>query len=199
MTRIMFVLDRSFKAMLRLTTDARRERNFFAGQQVRCNRRGSGGPARLGFARAQLILRPDPFYGLSKYRFKCQTAMRTHLRVLAAQCVRALRQLPPSRKQEGAGKAGCALHPRSRVQNCVKKRTRAYRFSGNTPAFPARWFTAYSVLSPVTGLSCHRRRRDTSRRLDASVGASGPHGFAVRDRSVRHVLPSRPPHPTARS
>jgi hypothetical protein len=37
-----------------------------------------------------------------------------------------------------------------------KKRTRAYRFSGGNPAFPAQWFTAYSALAPVTGLSCHR-------------------------------------------
>ena len=43
-------------------------------------------------------------------------------------------------KSEGAGKTGCALHPRSRVQNGAKKRTRAYRFSGDTPAFPAQWF-----------------------------------------------------------
>ena len=41
-----------------------------------------------------------------------------------------------------------------------KKRTRAYRFSGGNPAFPAQWFTAYSVLSSVTGLSCHRRPRE---------------------------------------
>jgi hypothetical protein len=40
---------------------------------------------------------------------------------------------------EGAGNAGGALHPRSRVQNGTKKRTRAYRFSGGTPAFPAQW------------------------------------------------------------
>ena len=41
---------------------------------------------------------------------------------------------------EGAGKTGCALHPRSRVHWVVGSvRTRAYRFSGNTPAFPARW------------------------------------------------------------
>jgi hypothetical protein len=42
--------------------------------------------------------------------------------------------------------------------------------------------TAYFALSPVTGLSCHRHRRDAKhhRRLDASVGASGPHDFAVR-------------------
>jgi hypothetical protein len=44
------------------------------------------------------------------------------------------------RKQEGAGKAGCALHPRSRVQMETRKRTRAYRFSGGNPAFPAQWF-----------------------------------------------------------
>ena len=45
------------------------------------------------------------------------------------------------RKEEGAGKTGCALHPRSRVQyRAFKKRTRAYRFSGDTPAFPAQWF-----------------------------------------------------------
>jgi len=29
--------------------------------------------------------------------------------------------------------------------------------SPNIPAFPAQWFTAYNALSPVTGLSCHRR------------------------------------------
>jgi len=39
-------------------------------------------------------------------------------------------------------------------------RTRAYRFSGNTPAFPAQWFDDLYVLSLVTGLSCHHRQRD---------------------------------------
>jgi hypothetical protein len=34
-----------------------------------------------------------------------------------------------------------------------------YRFTGNIPAFPAQWFTAYSALSPVNGLFCHRRLR----------------------------------------
>jgi hypothetical protein len=42
--------------------------------------------------------------------------------------------------------------------------------------------TAYSALSLVTGLVCHHHRRDAKhhRQLDASVGASGPHDFAVR-------------------
>ena len=34
---------------------------------------------------------------------------------------------PPSKQQEGAGKAGCALHPRSRVPIAQDMRTRAYR------------------------------------------------------------------------
>jgi len=54
--------------------------------------------------------------------------------------------------------------------------------------------TAYFVLSPVTGflatVACADIRRITTRlggcasaRLDASVGAPGPHDFAVRDPS----------------
>jgi hypothetical protein len=53
----------------------------------------------------------------------------------------------------------------------------------------------YFVLSPVTGLSCHRRRADRSAKLDASVGASGPHDFAVRVRHIRLVRRPRPSHP----
>src|SRR5216684_1673370 len=51
--------------------------------------------------------------------------------------------------------------------------------------------TVSFALSPVTGLFCHRRLRikfclspvgpTQLRKLDASVGASGPHDFAVRD------------------
>src|SRR3981081_680494 len=101
-------------------------------------------------------------------------------------------------QSEGAGNTGCTLHPRSRVQQCTKKRTRAYRFSGGNPAFPAQWVTAYSALSPVNGLSCHRRHADRSTRLDASIGASGPHDFAVRIGRARQSQHLRPPHPTAR-
>ena len=47
--------------------------------------------------------------------------------------------------------------------------------------------TVSFVLSPVTGLSCHRRLADTSAKLDTSVGVPGPHDFAVRER-----LPKKP-------
>src|SRR5258708_17825824 len=50
---------------------------------------------------------------------------------------------------EGAGTAGCTLHPRSRVQDCAKKRTRAYRFSGGNPAFPAQWL--YGLCRALPG------------------------------------------------
>jgi hypothetical protein len=53
------------------------------------------------------------------------------------------------------------------------------------PAFPAQWVTAYIALFPVIGLCCHRRRRNTSRQLDAGIEASEPHDFAVRLRAVR--------------
>jgi hypothetical protein len=46
--------------------------------------------------------------------------------------------------------------------------------------------TVSFVLSPVTGLSCHRRLVDTSTKLDTSVGVSGPHDFSVRFGTVRY-------------
>ena len=70
------------------------------------------------------------------------------------------------------------------------------------PAFPhAMVLTACFVLSPVTGLVCHRHLRNTFRKLDTSVGASGPHDFAVRVQRFRparicaRLTPPRPPHP----
>ena len=77
-----------------------------------------------------------------------------------------------------------------------RKRTRAYRFSGDNPAFPAQWFYGVYALSPVTGLSCHRRPR--SAQLDTSVGVTGPHGFAVRELPAR-LGALRPPHPAPTS
>src|SRR4029077_12744566 len=64
-------------------------------------------------------------------------AMRPSYEILAPQ------------KIEGAGNAGCALHPRSRVQDAQKERTRAYRFSGGNPAFPARWL--YGLCRALPG------------------------------------------------
>jgi hypothetical protein len=112
----------------------------------------------------------------------------------------------PKKGEQGRPGARCT---RGLACNCAQRtRTRAYRFSGNTPAFPAQWL--YGLLRALPGerLFCHRRRRDTAldpigsmrnRQLDASTAASGPHDFAVRDSHTRQSQLSRPPHPTARS
>ena len=53
---------------------------------------------------------------------------------------------------------------------------------------PRNGFTAYFVLSPVSGLCCHRHLQIRSASLDASIAAPGPHDFAVRlGRSVRRL------------
>jgi len=57
--------------------------------------------------------------------------------------------------------------------------------------------TVSFVLSLATGLSCHHRLRHTCRKLDASVGASGPHDFAVRVSARSSASRPRPPHPAA--
>ena len=57
---------------------------------------------------------------------------------------------------EGAGKAGCALHPRSRVQSAQKES--AHEHTGPAEAFrlsPRDGLTAYFVLSLVSRASCH--------------------------------------------
>ncbi len=50
--------------------------------------------------------------------------------------------------------------------------------------------TVSFALSPVIGLSCHRRLAELfPAKLDASVGASGPHDFAVRFKHARRCAP----------
>src|SRR5476651_1118371 len=77
-------------------------------------------------------------------------------------------------------------------------RTRAYRFSGSIPAFPAQWFHGLSrALLGVPGLIATVARAALSCELDTSVGVSGPHVFAVRHPRVRLARASRPSHLTA--
>jgi hypothetical protein len=130
--------------------------------------------------------------------------------------------------KEGVGNAGCPLHPRSRVHLVVVERTRATTSTPESPDVPARnGFTTYFVLSPVTGLFCHRRLRTdvvpkpgradiTSANLTPASGrqdhTTSPYAATslVRslsdrsrahhppcDRFARKTLP-RPPHPIPR-
>ena len=56
---------------------------------------------------------------------------------------------------EGAGKTGCSLHLRSRVQSARKTHT-SIQVQRRHPAFPAQWL--YGLLRALPGerLSCHR-------------------------------------------
>jgi hypothetical protein len=104
---------------------------------------------------------------------------------------------PSPKKTKGVGNAGCWLHPQPRVRN-EKAHERSHReFSQVHPAFPhAMVLTVSFVLSPVTGLVCHRRLAGIApAKLDASVGASGPHDFAVHNAVLSSKRCLRPPHP----
>ena len=64
-----------------------------------------------------------------------------------------------SPRREGAGNAGCALHPRSRVQWVEGN---AHEHTGSAEAIRhslRNGFTAYFVLFPATNSFCHRRQR----------------------------------------
>jgi hypothetical protein len=115
---------------------------------------------------------------------------------------------------EGVGNAGCPLHPRPRVHLVVVERTRVTTSTPESPDVPARnGFNGFlralpgdhACLPPSPAdMACLSPVEPTClRELDASVGASGPHDFAVRcnsrppavDRSriqrTRPAIPSR--------
>jgi hypothetical protein len=105
-----------------------------------------------------------------------------------------------SLKHEGAGNAGCALHPRSRVQNARVKTHTSIQGSGEHPTFPAQWLYGLSRAHPgVSGSSRLRRLRIAgspagradlpSADLTPTIEASGPHDFAVRFGTARLHVP----------
>src|SRR5450432_1633451 len=101
------------------------------------------------------------------------------------------------RPKEGVGNAGCPLHPQPRVHFVLVERTRVTTSTPESPGIPARnGFNGVCRALPgdrallptvVSGLRfCPRPVGPTNlRELDASVGASGPHDFAVRVSAVR--------------
>jgi hypothetical protein len=96
------------------------------------------------------------------------------------------------------GMPGAQRTAASRVKWKQNTRVSHHRFAEITRHSRTRMVLTVSfVLSPVTGLVCHRHPRDVSRGLDASVGASEPHDFAVRAGAVRLTAHPRPPHPAA--
>src|ERR1700681_4684702 len=89
--------------------------------------------------------------------------------------------------------------PAAACANVVVESTRVRQVTPESPGIPhAMVLTASFVLSPATGLSCHRRPRTCIRKLDTSVGVSGPHDFSVRLSALRPKAHPRPPHPAPR-
>jgi hypothetical protein len=89
-----------------------------------------------------------------------------------------------SAPREGVGNAGCPVHPQPRVRNGSKNAHEySQRVHRNRPASPRNglrliprspWRPGF--LATIAG--------GLIRRLDTSVGVSGPHGFAVRKPSA---------------
>ena len=81
-----------------------------------------------------------------------------------------------------------------------KRFTRAYRFGGSIPAFPAQWL--YGLLRTLPGerLFCLRRPQAALATfgLDASTTAPEPRDFAVRVSHARLSWHPRPSHLAAR-
>jgi hypothetical protein len=102
-------------------------------------------------------------------------------------------------KTKGAGKTGCALHPRSRVQSVERD---AHEHTGSAEAVrPSlrNGFNGFLRALPgdrlVVTVAC-----GLTRTLDASAGASGPHDFAVRKQraSSSRAFASTASHPDVR-
>ena len=127
-----------------------------------------------------------------------------------AKCPRFENNFRTSRRK-GAGNAGCALHPRSRVQRSSGTHT-SIQGSGEHPTFPAQWFYGlcrallgdeFLFASVAGGLkdcsnpvgSTHLRRLDTSNGcqdhtvLPYAAFPASPRGFAGRSRIRTRVHP----------
>ena len=123
-----------------------------------------------------------------------------------------LQTVPPYESQRAQGRPGARCTRGLVCKMHIKKRTRAYRFSGGIRPSLRNGFTAYAALSPATNSSCHRHRRikvrltrsgsKNLRRFDISNGcqdhtvlpyASAPFVCAPVDRSreTRPAIPFR--------
>jgi hypothetical protein len=92
----------------------------------------------------------------------------------------------PPRVERAQGRPGTGWCPWSACRK--KARGRTTGSAEDTRPSLRNGFTAYSELSPGTGLFCPRHpqsARCALQELSASVGAPGPHGLAVRKAIVR--------------
>ena len=62
-------------------------------------------------------------------------------------------------KIRGRREAGCPMHPQPRVQNKVKHTSKSPQVHRKHPGLPCAMVYGLYALSPVSGLSSHRRLR----------------------------------------
>ena len=82
------------------------------------------------------------------------------------------RQRAQGDPKRDAGKTGCALHPRSRVQNANQQTHTNIQVQRKQSGLPcAMVLTAYNAFSPATNSSCNRRA-SCSGQSDLTAGSS---------------------------
>ena len=99
---------------------------------------------------------------------------------------------------KGAGNAGCALHPRPPVQQkSTGVSNQGYTATAGIPCTMVlrliRDLPGDRALLPPSPV----RRLMRLHELSASVGAPGPHDFAVREAARTSAHSPRPPHPAS--
>ena len=125
------------------------------------------------------LLPPSP--RLRRTRRFARNDEQTHLHDLAARFARGLLEIRRPLQTEGAGNAGCALHPRSRVQCAQEVRTRAYRFSGGNPTFPAQGKINSSVKFYEVACSSHPIDRANNIPITSHITSLDfPHTFGTK-------------------
>ena len=130
-----------------------------------------------------------PGYG----RFALPILRRYDFAILRRVASEACYQLP-ALQVEGAGKTGCLLHPRSRVQFAQTKGHTSIQGSWSIPAFPAQWL--YGLLRALPGerLFCLRRPREASLLLDLAPAPRRPNHTTSPYAQAAHVSRSSRVH-----
>src|ERR1700726_1998297 len=102
-------------------------------------------------------------------------------------------------ESEGAGNAGRPMRPIAACAMVEVERTRVSQVTPESPGIPrAMVYGLFRALPGDRALLPPSPAKVAFRELDASVGASGPHVFAVRLSAVRQERHPRPPHPAPR-
>jgi hypothetical protein len=133
------------------------------------------------------------------HRARIRNDVATQLSVLATPCVRGVEKTS-AQKEEGAGKTGCALHPRSHVQNAQSKAHTSIQVQRKQSGLPCAMVLRLISCSPgETWLVCHRRSRDAKHHREFDTSHWGVRTTRLRrprlPRSSVAAIASIAPHP----